>query len=71
METETLVQLTTKYNANIVYHHFNKHNQLACLDECRALFRDILKMCNKDERREILESLVKYDFKEEIKKMIE
>ena len=71
METGTIVQLTAKYHANIVYHHFNNHNQSACLDDCRALFKEILTTCNKDERREILENLVKYDFKEEIKKMIE
>lgn len=69
INTEKLVQITTKYNANIVYHHFN--NGSACVDDCRALFREILELCNENERREIIENLVKYDYKNEIKKMVE
>lgn len=68
MNTQKLAELVSKKSANVVYHNFE--NASACIDDCRGLIRGILELASEEERREILRSLVKYDYREEIEKMM-
>ena len=69
MDTQKLLELIAKKNSNVVYHHFN--NESACLDDCRELIRGIFELTTPEERKEIMGSIVKYDYREEFETMME